>query len=120
MAIELYLPGMNDFDMDYCQCGLGWPMGYHHDWDCPAQCACGSHKVDGSKKIICAYHSGMMRVPVGPSVMTERWDLPEEERRGIQQDVPLVHDTEREIQGKREGEEASGPPSLSCMRRLPK
>lgn len=122
------LPGMDDFDFDHCQCGLGWPMGVHHDWDCPAHCICGSLEVvnlNDVKKRTCYYHTGESgKMPIGPSVMTERWDLkPDlpEEQRGIQQNIPLVvHDTESETPSRLEGEEASGPPALSRMRRLPK
>lgn len=70
------LPGMKDHDFDYCQCGHGWPMGSHHRWDCPAHCICGKQNGPGATQQTCCYHrGGSGRVPVGPSVMTERWDL---------------------------------------------
>ncbi len=92
------LPGMEDKDFDHCLCGIGWPMGIHHNWGCPAHCICGS--IDGKTltKTTCGYHSGeTTHVPVGPSVMTKRWDLKQDlktdlkEDDGIQQDLPDVH-----------------------------
>lgn len=110
------LPGMSDHDFDNCTCSIGWPMGIHHDLGCPAQCICGKRggiDGDGSRQT-CGYHSGRtLRVPVGPSVMTERWDLPEAER-GIQQNVQIVvHDTEGETQSRRAGEEKSRSTALA-------
>ncbi len=80
------LPGMNDHDFDHCTCGIGWPMGFHHNWDCPAHCICGCPVLyEAGKSQICAYHAGgTMKVPIGPSVMTERWDLQRTEDDGPQ------------------------------------
>lgn len=109
-----FLPGMNDHDFDHCNCGLGWPMGCHHSWDCPAHCLCGRMDVTGTTT--CSYHKGDGgKVPVGPSVMTERWDLLE----GKDELPKLDNGSGREIQDRAAGEETSGPPSLSRMRILP-
>lgn len=87
------LPGMEDRDFDHCICGLGWPMGWHHNWYCPARCTCGRIDEWTSKKITCWYHSGeTSRVPVGPSVMTERWDLEQRKDDGVQQQIPDFSD----------------------------
>jgi hypothetical protein len=75
MGGDTCLPGMSDNDFDHCTCGQGWPMGCHHVWHCPAHCCCGTQRGPDTKKQTCSYHSGMMKIPVGPSVMTERWDL---------------------------------------------
>ena len=69
------LPGMGDSNFDYCTCGVGWPMGNHHAWPCPAHCICGMIDRRTHEKTTCGYHAGTSRIPIGPSVMTERWDL---------------------------------------------
>lgn len=114
-----FLPGMSDHDFDHCNCGLGWPMGSHHNWDCPAHCICGAygHGGMGTTKQTCCYHRGEGgRVPIGPSVMTERWDLNDLERHELPK---LDSRPGSKTQGRPAGEETSGPPSLSRMRVLP-
>jgi len=112
------LPGMNDSEFDYCNCGRGWPMGFHHDRQCPANCICGLHYVGGKTRQTCAYHAGLTnKIPVGPSVMTERWDLkpdlPEGERDGVGQ--RLDDKSGSEVQSVRAGEEKGGQTPLSHM-----
>lgn len=77
----LTLPGMGTHDFDYCTCGVGWPMGNHHKWSCPAHCICG--RKTARERSTCTYHSGETgKMPVAPSVTTELWDLSEGKDRG--------------------------------------